>query len=132
MPENTANIERVRALAADGFTQTEIAAELGISQSRVSRLLTGAGQAAVENGPAVRAVNRVARSLGKVSPDVAARVELARALAQKLDWTTAANTGSAALAASSVAKELRALLDELRQSASFDELREALLASDDD
>lgn len=73
------------------------------------------------------------RSLGsELAPDIAPRVEALRGLAAKIDWSTGANTGTAALAVASLTKEFRALLDELRQSASFDELREALLASGND
>ncbi len=73
------------------------------------------------------------RSLGpELTPEVRARVEGLRALANKLDWTTRATTGTAAMAASSLAREYRSLLDELKQSASFDELREALLRAGTD
>lgn len=118
-------------LLAGGRSQAQAAKSLGVSASTVSRTL--ADRRLVDgNRPAQDAVDAFVRSLGAdLAPDVLARVEGLRALANKLDWATRATTGTAAMAASSLAREYRSLLDELRQSASFDELRKALLAGDD-
>jgi hypothetical protein len=114
------------------MTQKQAAGELGVSESTVSRTLADRLDIG-GSGPAQSAVDLFVASLGaSLAPDVAARVEALRALAAKLDWTRRATTGTAAMAASSLAKEFRSLLDELRQSTSFDELREALLAGADD
>ena len=119
------------ALLADGMTQVEAARELGVSTSTVSRILADQREEG-DHGAALDAVDAFVASLGpELTPDVLARVEALRALAAKLDWTTRATTGTAAMAASSLAREYRSLLDELKQSASFDELRAALLAADD-
>jgi transcriptional regulator with XRE-family HTH domain len=123
---------RIRAELAKGKTQKQAAKTVGVSPSTVGRTLANHR---VEDGhrPAQDAVDVFVASLGaELAPDVAARVEALRGLARKLDWTGQAKTGTAAMAASSLAREYRSLLDELRQSASFDELREELLARDDD
>ena len=123
---------QILALLAEGRSQLEAARALGVSTSTVSRILADRRQGDV-HGPALIAVDAFVTSLGpELTPDVAARVEALRALAAKLDWSTAATTGTAAMAAASLAKEFRSLLDELKASTSFDELREALLAPDGD
>jgi transcriptional regulator with XRE-family HTH domain len=123
---------RIQALLGQGMTQKQAAGELGVSESTVSRTLADRLDVGA-SGPAQSAVDLFVVSLGaSLPPDVAARVEALRALAAKLDWTRRATTGTAAMAASSLAKEFRSLLDELQQSTSFDELREALLAGADD
>lgn len=130
-PRDAALVDRVRALLAEGLTQKAAAKRLGVSASTVSRALA---ENRTEEGhrPAQDAVDAFVASLGaEIAPDVAARIEALRALAAKLDWTGRASTGTAAMAASSLAREYRSLLDELKRSASFDELREALLAGDD-
>jgi transcriptional regulator with XRE-family HTH domain len=132
MQNDPITIDRVRLLLAEGLNQNQVAKRLGTSPSTISRLLADHRD---DDGyrPAQDAVDAFVRSLGpELAPDVAARVEALRGLARKLDWTGRANTGTAAMAASSLAREYRNLLDELRVSSSFDELREALLASDDD
>lgn len=119
-------------LIAKGKSQAQAAKDLGVSPSTVSRNLADHRES---NGhqPAMAAVDAFVQSLGvELAPDIAPRVEALRGLATKIDWASGANTGTAALAVASLTKEFRALLDELRQSASFDELREALLASGDD
>lgn len=119
---------RILALLGEGLTQAEVAKRLKVSPSTVSRALAN-HQDTEGHRPAQDAVNEFVRSLGDaLTPDVLARVEGLRALARKLDWTGRANTGTAAMAASSLAREYRSLLDELRREASFDELRAALLA----
>lgn len=123
--------EQIVGMVAEGRTQAQVARALGKSASTVSRVLAEHRQNGGERGAAQDAVDVFVKSLGpELTPDVLARVEGLRALANKLDWTTRATTGTAAMAASSLAREYRSLLDELRQSASFDELREALLARD--
>jgi DNA-binding LacI/PurR family transcriptional regulator len=123
---------QIVAMVGEGRSQAQAARALGVSASTVSRILAdrreeGAHRATRE------AVDAFVRSLGpELTPDVLARVEGLRVLAAKLDWATRATTGTAAMAASSLAREYRSLLDELQQSASFDELREALLAGGDD
>ena len=122
---------RVSALLAGGLSQKEAAERVGVSASTVSRLLAD-HRGDESHRPAQDAVDAFVVSLGDdLDPDVAARVEALRALAVKLDWTGRANTGTAAMAASSLAKEFRSLLDELQRTASFDELKEALLADGD-
>lgn len=125
-------VARVIALKAEGVAQKEIAARLGVSPSTVTRTLQD-HHAAADLRPAQIAVDAFVRSLGaELAPGVAARVEALRTLAAKLDWASGANTGTAAVASAGVAKEYRALLDELQAVSSFDELRAALLADDDD
>jgi len=122
--------EKIRALLAEGLTQKQAAERLGVSASTVSRVL--ADHRDVEGlRPAGDAVDAFVCSLGSLSPDTAARVEALRTIARKLDWASGASTGTAAMAAAQLAKEFRALLDELTQVAEFDELRLALLADDD-
>lgn len=122
---------RVQALRAQGLTQKQAAERLGVSTSTVSRVLAD-NRDADGFRPAQDAVDVFVVSLGEpLAADVAARVEALRSLARKLDWTGRASTGTAAIAASSLAREFRNLLDELKRSASFEELREALLAGDD-
>jgi len=125
-PDAHAKIER---LLGEGLTQREVAERLGVSPSTVSRILADARRVGEDATPAMDAVNVFVGSLGdELAPDVAARVEALRALAAKLDWSRTATSGTAAMAAASLAKEYRQLLDELRRVASFDELRAALLA----
>jgi hypothetical protein len=125
-------VTRIRALLDGGLTQKAAAERLGVSPSTVSRVLAEQRRADVPCRPAQDAVDRFVASLGTgLAPDVAARVEALRSIARKLDWTGVATTGTAAMAASSLAKEFRNLLDELRQAASFDELKQALLAGAD-
>jgi predicted transcriptional regulator len=120
---------RIEALLSEGLTQSQIAKQLGVSKTTVSRVLA---EHRAEHKPALEAVDAFVRSLGsELAPDVLARVEALRGLACKIDWASGANTGAAALAVSSLTKEYRCLLDELRTSASFDDLRRALLADDD-
>lgn len=119
-------------LVGGGRSQAEAAHALGVSASTVSRVIAD-HRTEGEHRATREAVDAFVASLGpELAPDVLARVAALEALAAKLDWTTAATTGTAAMAASSLAREYRSLLDELRQSASFDQLREALLAADDD
>jgi predicted transcriptional regulator len=122
--------ERITALLEEGLTQSQVAEQLGVSKSAVSRIVL---EHRGEHRPAQEAVDVFVRSLGSdLAPEVLARVEALRGLATKIDWASGANTGAAAMAVSSLTKEYRVLLDELRRSASFDELREALLRDDDD
>ena len=122
---------KIALLLEEGFSQAQAAKELGVSASTVSRVLAD-HRSNDGHRPAQDAVDVFVASLGaELTPDVLARVEGLRALACKLDWVTGATTGTAAMAASSLAREYRSLLDELRRTASFDELREALLADDD-
>ncbi|MGA2455591.1 MAG: helix-turn-helix domain-containing protein [Solirubrobacteraceae bacterium] len=119
------------AMVGEGRTQAQAARALGVSPSTVSRALADRREAGVHRATG-DAVDAFVRSLGpELTPDVLARVEALRALAAKLDWATRASTGTAAMAAASLAREYRSLLDELRQASSFDELREALLAAGD-
>jgi hypothetical protein len=118
---------QIVAMVGEGRTQAQAARALGVSASTVSRVLAerreeGAHRATQD------AVDAFVKSLGpELDAETRARVEGLRAIAAKLDWSVRATTGTAAMAASSLAREYRSLLDELRQSASFDELREALL-----
>lgn len=122
---------RVQALQAAGLSQKQAADRLRVSPSTVSRVLADHRESESFR-PAQDAVDAFVASLGEtLAPDVGARVEALRSIALKLDWTGRASTGTAAMAASSLAREFRSLLDELKRSASFDELREALLAGDD-
>lgn len=124
---------QIEALLAQGKSQAAAARELGVSASTVSRLLADRRRAGADgSGPAMAAVDAFVASLGsELAPDVRPRVEALRGLAAKIDWSRGASSGTAALAVASLSKEFRSLLDELRASASFDELREALLAGDD-
>jgi predicted transcriptional regulator len=121
--------EKIQELLAEGLSQVEVAERLGVSTSTVSRQLANHR---ADNGfrDAQDAVDTFIASLGDTDPDVRARAEVLRSLARKLDWASQANTGTAAMAAANLAKEFRALVDELKQVASFDELRRALLADD--
>ena len=83
-----------------------------MSASTVSRTLTD-HRSDDGNHPAQDAVDVFVESLGaKLEPSTLARVEALRALAAKLDWSRQVGTGTAAMAASSLAKEFRSLLDE--------------------
>lgn len=125
-------LSSILALQAEGLAQTQIAERLGVSASTVTRDLADHREAS-DLRPAQDAVDAFVVSLGeKLAPDVAARVEALRSLAAKLDWATQASTGTAAMAAASLAKEYRALLDELQAVSNFDELRAALLTDDDE
>ena len=120
---------RIEALLAEGFTQSQAAEQLDVSKTTVGRVLA---EHRAEHRPAQDAVDVFVRSLGPdLAPEVLARVEALRGLATKIDWASGANTGAAAMAVSSLTKEYRSLLDELRTSASFDELRRALLDDGD-
>lgn len=123
--------ERVRELLDAGLSQKDVAERLGMAESTVSRMVNRERQTAASDGAALQAVERIALELGSMTPDQEARVEAARGLARKIDWTAQANTGAAAMAAASLVREFRSLLDELRAASSFDELREALLAGND-
>jgi transcriptional regulator with XRE-family HTH domain len=122
---------QITALIAGGSSQKAAAKRLGVSESTVSRVLA---EHRGDGGPtpAADAVDAFAASLAVLEPADEARLEALRSLARKLDWSSGASTGSAALAVPALTREFRSLLDELRRSASFDELREALLAGDDD
>jgi transcriptional regulator with XRE-family HTH domain len=124
--------ERIKALLAQGKSQAQAAKALGVSTSTVSRTLAD-HRGDDGRHPAMDAVDTFVASLGKdLAPDVLPRVEALRGLAAKIDWSRSASSAGAALAVSSLTKEFRSLLDELRASSSFDELREALLRADDD
>lgn len=119
------------ALVGEGRTQAQAARALGVSASTASRIMAD-HRSDDGHRPARDAVDAFVASLGpELTPDVQARIEPLRTLAAKLDWACTAKTGTAAMAAASLAREYRSLLDELKQSASFDELREALLAGND-
>jgi transcriptional regulator with XRE-family HTH domain len=96
-------------MVGEGRTQAQAARALGVSASTVSRVLADR-RVAGEHRAAQDAVDAFVRSLGpELTPDVRVRVEGLRALANKLDWTTRATTGTAAMAASSLAREYRSL-----------------------
>jgi DNA-binding LacI/PurR family transcriptional regulator len=119
-------------MVGEGRTQAQAARALGVSPSTVSRVLADRREEG-KHRATQDAVDVFVKSLGpELTPEVLARVEGLRVLAAKLDWATRATTGTAAMAASSLAKEYRSLIDELKQAASLDELREALLAAGDD
>jgi transcriptional regulator with XRE-family HTH domain len=122
------NSDAIRALHAEGLTGREIAKELGISASTVSRAL-----ASEQGRPAENAVDALVVSLGELDPDRLARVEALRALSRKLDWSGSASTGSAALATAALVREFRLTLDELKpgQAERWDMVT-ALLAGDND
>jgi transcriptional regulator with XRE-family HTH domain len=121
---------QIVALVGEGRTQAQAARALGVSASTVSRVLADR-RSEGEHRAVQDSVDAFVRSLGpELTAETQARVAGLRALASKLDWATRATTGTAAIAASSLAREYRSLLDELRQSTSFDELREALLAAE--
>ena len=116
---------------SEGLSQVQVSKRLGVSTSTVSRALAG-NRGQDGHRAAQDAVDAFVRSLGSdPAPEVLARVEALRGLATKIDWASGANTGAAAMAVSSLTKEYRSLLDELRTSASFDELRRALLDDGD-
>ena len=122
---------QVAALIGEGRTQAQAARALGISPSTVSRILAD-HRVDDGNGPTREAVDVFVRSLGpELTAETRARVEALRVLAAKLDWARTATSATAAMAAPGCAKEFRQLLDELKASTSFDELREALLAAGD-
>jgi transcriptional regulator with XRE-family HTH domain len=99
----------IRALLSEGLSQRQIADRFGVSPSTVSRAL-----AADAARPAENAVDALVESLGELDPDRQARVEAAKALARKLDWSGSASTGSAALATAALVREFRLTLDELK------------------
>lgn len=123
--------EQIIGMVSEGRTQAQAARALGVSASTVSRVLADRREEG-EHRATQNAVDQFIKSLGpELDPATLARVEGLRALANKIDWTTRASTGTAAMAASSLLREYRSLLDELKQSTSFDALREALLAAGD-
>ena len=125
-------LSSILALKAEGLSQKQIAERLGVSASTVTRTLQD-HEAGGDLRPAQDAVDAFVASLGaELAPGVVARVEALLTSRSKLDWARSASTGTAAMAAAGVAKEFRALLDELQAVSSFDELRAALLADDDD
>jgi transcriptional regulator with XRE-family HTH domain len=122
---------QITALLSEGLTQAQIAKRLRVSPSTVSRVLAN-HRADDSTQPAMKVVDRFVASLGPdLEPDVAARCEALRVTAAKLDWSRTANTGTAAMAAPQLAREFDRLLEQLKRSASFDELKAALLAGDD-
>jgi transcriptional regulator with XRE-family HTH domain len=121
---------QIAALLSEGLTQAQIAKRLRVSPSTVSRVLAEHRPDA-RTQPAMKMVDRFVHSLGPgLAPDVAARCEALRVTAAKLDWSRDANTGTAAMAAPQLAREFDRLLEQLKRSASFDELKAALLAED--
>ena len=66
-------------------------------------------------GPSENAICVLADALGGLDPDRSARVEVARAVARQLDRCSEARTGSAGMATAALAREFRAILDELGQ-----------------
>lgn len=67
-----------------------------------------------EIGAAERAVNALVDAL-EADPDRLARLEAARAVARQLDRCGNAKTGTAGMATAALAREFRAILDELAQ-----------------
>lgn len=61
------------------------------------------------------AVDRWLKTL-ELDDDVSTRAAIARALATKLDESVAADSGPAAMAAAGIAKELRDVLDAIREA----------------
>jgi transcriptional regulator with XRE-family HTH domain len=121
---------QIAALLSEGLTQAQIANRLKVSPSTVSRTLAD-HRPDDSTRPAMRVVDRFVASLGgDLEPDVAARCEALRVCAAKLDWSREANTGTAAMAAPQLAREFDRLLEQLKRSASFEELKAALLADD--
>jgi hypothetical protein len=66
-------------------------------------------------GAAERAVEALTAALGELDEERLARVEAARAVARQLDHNSHARTGSAGMATAALAREFRAILDELMQ-----------------
>jgi transcriptional regulator with XRE-family HTH domain len=122
------DVNAIRALREEGLSQRDIADRLGVNASTVSRAL-----AADLDRQAERAVDRLVESLGELDADRLARVEALRTLAAKLDWARQAGTGSAAMAAASIAREFRSLLDELRpgQTERWDAITRLLSGADE-
>lgn len=124
--------ERIAALMAKGLNQAQVAKKLGVSPQTISRTLRDY-RAEPGQRPTQDAVDVFVASLGDaLAPDVAARVAGLRNLAKQLDWCAGAGTGTAAMATASLNKEYEAMLEKLKQMASFDALTEALLAAGDD
>jgi predicted XRE-type DNA-binding protein len=122
---------KITVLLSEGFSQADAAKQLGVSTSTVSRVLAehydADGHRQMQD-----AVDAFITSLGlDLSPDVRARVALLRNTAEQLDRAAASGTGTAMMATAALNKDYCSLVDELRQSASLDELREALLAAGD-
>jgi len=85
-------------------------------------------------GPAEAAVMRLAEGSGEPDFDRQARFEAALAVARQLDTNSQKASGSAGLAVASLAREFRAVLDELRserEDKTWNDLV-ARLVSDDD
>jgi transcriptional regulator with XRE-family HTH domain len=123
--------ERVEALLSEGFSQAQVAQQLGVHPSTVSRALADFHDADGQ-GRTQDAVDMFVESLGSgLAPDVVARVAALYNIAGQLDWASGAGTGTAAMATAALNVQFCSLLDELKQSASLDELREALLAAGD-
>lgn len=123
-----ADRSRIEALLSEGLSQAQVAKQLGISQPTVSRTLAEQSDGRREMQDAAEAF---IASLGlDLAPDVLARVASLRTVARQIDWAAGAGTGTAAAAHSPLNKEFVSLVDELKQAASLDELREALLAAD--
>ena len=122
---------QIVAMVAEGRTQAQAARALGVSPSTACRVLADHRQEG-KHRATQDAVEAFVLSLGpELTADVRCRLEGLRVLAIQLDWSARATTGTAAMATSPLVREYGRLIDELRQSASFDELREALLAHDD-
>jgi hypothetical protein len=88
-----------------------------------------------EPGPAQRAVEALSESFTNVDADRKARIEAARAVARQLDRSSNGKTGAAGMATATLARELRACLDELRQverDAAWNGLVERLVGGEDD
>ncbi len=105
------DVDRIRAMLAEGHRQVDIARMLGISQSAVSR---AAGDLSEEIGPVQEAVGALVADLGPLTAEVAARAAIASTLAERLDATGRGRTGASGFAAASLGRELGRLLDELR------------------
>src|SRR5262245_49910691 len=114
-----ADLAELRRLAAGGVRQAELAAQFGISQGQVSRVLSGARRPALpaigngrppDSAPVAGSVSAaVAGFLEGRELDAAGQVfaAAARALAQQLDACAAAGSAAAATAAARLAAQLQ-------------------------
>jgi hypothetical protein len=117
---------RIRTLLEEGLPQTEIVKRLKVSKSTVSRVAIAMRG---EHRDARAVIDDFVRSPGaSLESDVAARCEALRVCSGKLVWSCSPNTDTAPMAAPQLARQFDRLLEELKRSAPFEDLTDALLA----